>query len=108
MRQPHTRLDELAGRFWMLSGKWLVFAKQAEVDSLWRCIASATYAGTLGHSAKVAPRSDFDSHVICVYTRDYTDLNDVNKVRDGLRGLGVKWPIGYKPDNQRTLYLFIS
>lgn len=98
-RQPVIAdLDELARRFDMLSGKWLVFAQHAEVDSLWRCIASATHAGTLGASAKVAPRSDSDSHVICVFTRDYTDVSDVNEVRNGLRRLGVRGIIGYKPD----------
>ena len=98
-RQPTTDdLDELARRFKELSGKWMVFAKSSEIDALWSRIASATHSGTLGYFAKVSPRSDSPSHVICVYTRDYTDRRDVDKVRDGLRRLGVKWSIGYKPD----------
>ena len=76
----------------------MVFAKSSEIDALWSRIASATHSGTLGYFAKVSPRSDSPSHVICVYTRDYTDRRDVDKVRDGLRRLGVKWSIGYKPD----------
>jgi Domain of unknown function (DUF1917) len=92
-------LDGLARRFNILTGKWLVFEESDGVDSLWRLIARATHAGTLGTFAKVSPKSDSaTSHVICVYTRDYTDESDVNKVRDGLRRLGVKWNIGYKPD----------
>jgi hypothetical protein len=98
-RQPTiTDLDKLARRFGLLTGKWLVFAPHATVDALWRCIASATHAGTLGHFSKISPRSDDDSHVICVFTRDYTNMSEVKKIRNGLRRLGVKGVIGYKPD----------
>jgi hypothetical protein len=98
-RQPTTAdLDELARRFSMLTGKWMVFAPPSQIDTLWSRIASATHAGTLGISAKVSPREDSDSHLICIYTRDYTDKGDVDKVRGGLQRLGMKGPIGYKPD----------
>jgi hypothetical protein len=99
-RQPTAAdLDELAQRFHELSGKWMVFATSSEIDSLWSRIASATHAGKLGDFTKVSPRDDsLNSHLICVFTRDYTDRNDVDKVRNGLRQLGVKGPIGYKPD----------
>lgn len=93
-----TDLDRLARCFNTLSGKWMVFAKSTQVDSLWSRIASATRAGTLGTAAKVSPKNDDDRHVICVYNRDYTDEDDVDKVRNGLRRLGVRWKIGYKPD----------
>lgn len=98
--QPDTTdLDRLARRFDILSGKWLVFVSQAQVDAVWSRVASATHAGTLGTSAKVSPRSDdSNGHVICVFTRDYTDASDVNKVRDGLRRLRLRDTIGYKPD----------
>src|ERR1700676_1977497 len=98
-RQPTTAdLDELARRFSMLTGKWMVFTPPSQIDALWSRIASATHAGTLGIAAKVSPREDSDSHLICIYTRDYTDKGDVDKVRGGLRRLGMKEPIGYKPD----------
>jgi hypothetical protein len=97
-RQPAiVDLDGLAQRFAMLGGKWLVFASTAQIDILWHCIATATYFGTLGIAAKVSPRSDSE-HVICVFTRDYTDVDDVNRVRDGLRRIGVENVIGYKSD----------
>ncbi|KAJ7587434.1 translation initiation factor eIF 4e-like domain-containing protein [Mycena floridula] len=92
-------LDELARRFDDLGGKWLVFANSDQVDSLWTRVARATYAGTLGIAAKVSPKKDgSDQHVICVFTRNYTDESDVAKVRSSLRRLGVRWKIGYKPD----------
>lgn len=100
-RQPVVAdLDELAQRFGILKGKWLVFAQPAEVDSLWSRIARATHAGTLGISAKVSPHEGdgSDRHVICIFTQDYTDESEVGKVRNALRRLGVRWKIGYKPD----------
>jgi len=98
-RQPAVAdLDELARRFNKLTGKWMVFVETDRVDFLWSRIASATHAGTLGFSAKVSPLDDSGSHIICVYTHDYTDSIDVRKVRKGLYRLGVKERIGYKPD----------
>ena len=76
----------------------MVFASHHQIDSLWAQIASATHAGKLGIAAKVSPRNEADSHVICVYTQNYTYSGDVDKVRGGLRRLGVNWKIAYKPD----------
>jgi hypothetical protein len=76
-------LDELARGFNILTGKWLVFAQSADVDSLRSRIARATHAGTLGTSAKVSPRSDesdSDRHVICVFTCDYTDHQEKTRL----------------------------
>lgn len=105
--QPSTAdLDEIARRFNVRTGKWLLFAKSADVDALWHRIANGTHAGTLGISAKVSPRNDAESHVICVYTRDYLDRADAEKVRQGLRRLGVKDKIGYKPDIYTTCRVY--
>lgn len=87
----------LGQRFGDLAGKWLVFVPSSEVDHLWYKIARATHAGTLGSYAKVSPFNNSD-HVICVFTDDFTNVSDVNKVRKGLERLGVKTKIGYKPD----------
>ena len=93
-----TDLDNLARRFDVLKGKWLVFSRPGQIDFLWSRIAKETYRGKLGISSKVSPRDDSGSHVICIHTRDYTDETDVERVRNGLRQLGVRWKIGYKPD----------
>ncbi|KAJ3158385.1 hypothetical protein HDU86_002851 [Geranomyces michiganensis] len=93
------QLDCLARRFHVLSGKWLVFRSLKAIDKMWNRISRATVAGTLGTAAKVAPRSDNGTcHVVCIYTRDYTDAADVARVRDALRRLGVTERIVYKPD----------
>ncbi|KAF5376653.1 hypothetical protein D9615_007814 [Tricholomella constricta] len=77
-------LDRLASQFRVLSGKWLIFVPTSSVDALWSRIARSTHAGTLGSSAKVSPYDDIDSstrHLICVFTRDYKDQVEVNRVQ---------------------------
>jgi hypothetical protein len=60
--------------------------------------------GRLGGSAKVStakpnPLSkDPRKRVICVYTYDWTDEEDVRRIREELRKLGVVNKIPYKSD----------
>ena len=96
-----SEVDKLAEQFNILSGKWLVFVSSDKVDNLWGRIVKSILAGTIGNSAKVSTRDEKDPayrHVICVYNADYRSMAEVNRVRDGLRRLGVKERIGYKPD----------
>jgi hypothetical protein len=86
------------------SGKWLIFVKREEADARWREIRAAVEAGELGHSAKVATAKpnphakDPSKHVICVYTYDSEDREDVRRVRQALRDLGITHRIPYKTD----------
>lgn len=86
------------------NGKWLVFVPVRSVDAVWRKIKTATEEGRLGDSAKVAtarpnPNAvDVSKKVICVYTYDWTDKEDVMRIRTGLRALGVTCKIPYKSD----------
>lgn len=88
------------------SGKWLVFVNQENVDEVWMNIRKATEAGRLGISSKVstAKPSPLSSdparrtHVICVYTHDWTNRADVMGVREELRKLGITNKIPYKSD----------
>jgi hypothetical protein len=86
-------------------GKWLVFRHRSQIDEWWDRIRDAVEAGRLGSSAKVstARPSPFarnpNEHVICVYTYDGEVREDVFRVREELRRLGVTWPISYKPDS---------
>jgi hypothetical protein len=86
------------------SGKWLVFAPISQIDEVWSRIKQATEDGCLGDSAKVATArpnsnaSDPETKVICVYTYDWTDREDVSRIREGLRALGIVSKIPYKAD----------
>jgi hypothetical protein len=85
------------------AGKWLIFGSVEQVDSLWPAVRDATREGRLGGSAKAAvsssPRAtDPTQRVICVYTYDHQDVEDVRRVREVLRKQGVIWKIPYKCD----------
>lgn len=85
-------------------GKWLLFVPVAEVDSAWAKIQVATEEGRLGSSAKVATSrpnrnaKNPNKRVICVYTYDWTDVEDVRRIREELRRLGFTTKIPYKAD----------
>lgn len=87
-------------------GKWLIFTNTNSVDALWKSIKKATKDQILGIESKVStakpkdPRIGYRKgrHVICVYTYDWRDKEDVIRVREELRKLGVIHKIYYKPD----------
>ncbi|MGB6518695.1 MAG: putative phosphothreonine lyase domain-containing protein [Candidatus Cybelea sp.] len=82
----------------------MLFIKNAEIDSWWLKIRTATELGLLGGSAKVATKkpnpntASPDTRVICVYTYDSDDVADCTRVREALRAVGVTWKIPYKID----------
>jgi hypothetical protein len=82
------------------AGKWCIFVSPAEVDEQWSKIRDAIENDRL-MCAKVstALRSmGRDGHVICVYTRDWADTQDIMRARDVLRSLGFVKELGYKRD----------
>ena len=74
------------------------------MDEVWKKIKEATENGELGQRSKVATTKlnpnarDPTRKVICVYTYDYEDEEDVRRVREKLRGLGFINKIAYKAD----------
>jgi len=80
------------------SGKWLLFPRCGRAGPAWRIVAQAGEDGQIW-LAKVAPRASRGSHVICVYTPDFTDRAVVETVVVRLDDLGViERPVYYKPD----------
>lgn len=85
-------------------GKWLVFVPVKVLDETWVTIRNATLSGKLGFAAKSATMRpslravDSNVKVICVYTRDYRDKEDVLRVRKSLRDLGFVKVLSYKTD----------
>lgn len=82
-------------------GKWLIYASTSTIDALWKPIQQATQQGQLGDCSKVsclgiAQWSHTKEHLICVYTSDYRNKEDVYRVRDVLRSLGIAQKIAYK------------
>ena len=84
-------------------GKWLVFVEEADVDAVWEEVAAATQNGRLGPAAKVATAwpgtfARSNKRVICIYTYDFHDHEDVTRVLVALRDLGFKERLSYKTD----------
>lgn len=90
------------------SGKWLLMnISEENIDALFTKISDGVREGKLGPVAKVGIMTDngiSKTFMICIYTKDFTDRDDVERVlralgRDGLNLIppdGKK--IGYKAD----------
>ena len=89
---------ELARRHNVMSGKWMIFCSYGSVDSVWTKLANAVIAKQLGPSIKVNPCGDGSNALICVYTRDCSDYDDLLRVRKQLKQLGFAGRLSYKPD----------
>jgi hypothetical protein len=86
------------------SGKWLLFVPRDQVDEVWSKVELVLDEGRLGDIAKVSTTrpnrnaSDPENHVICVYTYDSEDVEDVMRIRQVLRDMGFTNKIPYKTD----------
>lgn len=86
------------------SGKWLIFVPIDQIDNMWEIVKRATIDGLLGGVSKVATAlenptaKDNNIKVICVYTYDYEDVDDVFSIRKTLTKLGFVKKLIYKTD----------
>lgn len=99
---------ETAGR----GGKWLIFSHPEQHDEAWALVRDATEDGTLGVQAKAATAKGnplakgSKTLLICVYTGDFEDRDDVKRVLARLRELGFGDRIYYKTneDTRNRVY----
>jgi hypothetical protein len=84
------------------SGKWMIFSAPERHDEAWALVRDATEDGTLGIQAKAATARvnplarGSKSKLICVYTRDCEDSEDLKRVLTRLRELGFAERMYYK------------
>lgn len=104
-KELEKKLLSIARKHGLTVGKWMFFGPPRQIDDYWTTIAAATSRGELGVEAKVATGSSSSSgrdRIICVYTRDCEDKDDVRDVLEKLVELGLvkegKKPIYYKCD----------
>lgn len=98
---------QLAEKYSYKSGKWLIYSASAQIDEIWKSVAAAVVSRSLGHAAKVSPRDrEKNTHVICVYTEDFTNKEQVQAVEKGLRKIGVTSVMSYKADVYTTLGIY--
>ncbi|WP_157506444.1 putative phosphothreonine lyase domain-containg protein [Ktedonobacter racemifer] len=69
------------------TGKWMFWPKSEGAIPIWRTICELTRSHQLGIQAKmrVEKRDETDALLICVYTRDSEDVEDLQRIVDILR-----------------------
>lgn len=90
-----------------LTGKWLIYREPEAVDALWPQLKESTYAGRLGVDMKATTAANpgrEGAGLICVYTEDWRDVDDIRRVLAELRRLGVTDRLYYKADAQTLRY----
>lgn len=93
-------------------GKWLIFMNSYNLGKIWTRVKIAVEEGRLGGIAKASnPKHESysknsSSKVICVYTYDWKDIQDVQRIREELRKVGIIRKISYKADEdtERGIY----
>lgn len=87
-------------------GKWMIFAyKGKQLDSIWKGVKKAIEKSLLGSSAKCStakenPNSlNKSSGVICVYTYDSNDKEDLKRIAEELFKIDGVEKLFYKEDN---------
>lgn len=88
-------------------GKWMLFLTKDQVNTVWDKIKQAVTDGYLWRSkvstSEEVPANNRENHAIMIYTKDYTDLDDIINVLNFLEDSGIKAPntiIKYKTDQQ--------
>jgi hypothetical protein len=96
---------DLARETGVTDGKWMLFPSVDEVDEVWGIVVRAMEKGELGDAAKVATddgSGSGQSRLICVYSADFGDVEDVKRVVRRLVDIGLvgKGPksVYYKSD----------
>lgn len=94
----------LAKSHHLTTGKWMIFPLPRDVDAVWSAIATATREGRLGCSAKVATdtgNAAKPERLICVYTEDFSDVDDVKRVLLEVKEMGF---VGKGDGPRNTIY----
>jgi len=86
----HDFVLELAKKNGVLYGKWLLLISPEHVVESWTKVRNAVVNGDLGPSAKISVTPD-GTHVVCVYCPDFTDSEELLRVRRGISNAGI-WP----------------
>ncbi|KAK4136216.1 DUF1917-domain-containing protein [Trichocladium antarcticum] len=102
-REAVADLKEFAVACGVVGGKWMLFPEPGDVNEVWAKVARATANGGLGVGAKVETRREVEKErLVCVYTKDFRDKDDVARVLNRMRELELVRPGGryiyYKSD----------
>ncbi|XP_060588129.1 UPF0696 protein C11orf68 homolog [Ruditapes philippinarum] len=93
-------LKELAIKHNTTTGKWILFTDSGgKVDHLWSLMAATVAAyDNPCYTAKVSAFDKDINHVICIYNKDFTNMDKVLESEKAIRRMGIKCKLQYKPD----------
>jgi hypothetical protein len=84
-------------------GKWMLWPEGGEAIEVWRIICELTRSDQLGIQAKIScveNRELSGERLICVYTYDSDDMEDLQRILDKLReSIDPKYRLIYKEDS---------
>ena len=104
-KQLEVDIFDAAKKMGCITGKWLLFVGPADVDYTWGKVARGTAENKLGVAAKVAVNAGEDGsgreRLICVYTKDFGDKDDIKRVLKKLKELGL---LRRADDGEKPIY----
>lgn len=80
------------------SGKWCIILSSTEINSAWSIINSLVNSCKLIFAKVSTKKFNKSSYIICVYTNDYNDIQEVFNTRHVLRENGFTQELYYKRD----------
>ena len=70
--------------------QWMLFLSIKDLDRIWRSVVDGVINNRLGPTAKVTPdEGRSGERLICVYTKDFRDEDDIRRVLRELVSMGV-------------------
>lgn len=95
------KITELAKTYALTSGKWILHVDTGvKANYFWKLIARGIVEGKLpSNCAKISSvLPDEENHVVCIYNKNFTDNKEVCLLEKGIREIGLKCCLRYKPD----------
>jgi len=83
------RIADLATEDHILSGKWMLFPNTADVNRVWKRIVQGVVDNRLGCAAKVATDKGNKERLLCIYTPDFRNVEDISHVLAELEAMGL-------------------
>lgn len=84
------------------TGKWCINLPKEEIDEAWLKIKEACRKNKFilakCSTSRTSGTAQYPLFLICVYTNDWENTEDVQKVRQTLKDIGFTQPLKYKRD----------
>lgn len=82
------------------TGKWCINIPKESIDEAWKKVSLACAEGKLlvAKTSTALTANKFPNFLICVYTNNWEDMDDIRQTREVLYEIGFTQPLKYKRD----------